>query len=99
MVQLIPQIFLVVVVNYLLQVKLADDMRCHVAADLSGLVFFSTEDFSTSCIQFDLSAFEQCRQADGQFDLHSFEIACTDNPAWNELKQQLITNHFITESK
>lgn len=86
-----------VVVNHLPQVKLADDMLCHVAADLSGLVFFSTADFSTSCIQFNLASFGHCRRGDGSFDLKLLATACEANDALNDLKHQLLANHFITE--
>ena len=72
-------------------------MVCHITPDLSGLVFFSTQDFSTSCIQFDLSPYRDCRLADGQIDLHRFNLACETDGAISELKRQLLEHNFLIE--
>ncbi|MEP7702699.1 hypothetical protein [Paraglaciecola sp. 25GB23A] len=77
--------------------NIAPNMVCHITSDLSGLVFFSTQDFSTSCIQFDLSPYRDCRLADGQIDLHRFNLACKVDEAISELKRQLLKYNFLTE--
>jgi hypothetical protein len=79
--------------------KLADDMLCHVTADLSGLVFFSTDDLSTSCIQFDFTNFPDCRNSDGQLNLDFFNISTTNNESLLELKSQLYEHYFIIETE
>ena len=77
--------------------NIAPNMVCHITTDLSGLVFFSTQDFSTSCIQFDLSPYRDCRLADGQIDLDYFNLVCKTDEALIELKRQLLEHNFLTE--
>ena len=81
----------------LVKFNIAHNMVCHITPDLSGLVFFSTQDFSTSCIQFDLSPYRDCRLADGQIDLHRFNLACKVDEAIGELKRQLLEHDFLIE--
>jgi hypothetical protein len=77
--------------------SIAPNMVCHILPDLSGLVFFSTEDFSTSCIQFDLSPFQKLRLNDGKIDLDRFYLICRTDEALGELKRQLLEHNFLTE--
>jgi hypothetical protein len=87
-----------VAVSHSINIKLAADMLCHVPADYSGLVFFSTKDFSTSCVQFDLSSLIDCRSADGKFIIDQFVLASAGDPSLNELRKQLLEHCFVTES-
>ena len=77
--------------------NIAPNMIWHITTDLSGLVFFSTQDFSTSCIKFDLSPYRDCRLADGQIDLNRFNLAYKTDEALSELKRQLLEHNFLTE--
>jgi hypothetical protein len=86
-----------VALKNLTKFSIAPNMVCHISPDLSGLVFFSTQDFSTSCIQFDLSPFRNCRLADGQIDLIRFNLICKTDEALSELKRQLLEHNFLTE--
>jgi hypothetical protein len=83
--------------NCLEQVVLATDVKCHVPADLSGLVFFSTTDMSTSCVQFSLSLFAELRTTTGSLDMPVFSSLCKDYPSLTPLKDQLLEHKFITE--
>jgi hypothetical protein len=89
----------VLAVNSHTKLKLADDMLCHVTADLSGLVFFSTDDLSTSCIQFDLVSFADCRSSDGQLNLGYFDMTTKSNGPLSELRNQLLEHYFIIETE
>ncbi len=77
--------------------NIALNMVCHITTDLSGLIFFSAQDFSTSCIQFDLSPYGDCRLDDGQIDLNYFNLVCKTHEALSELKRQLLEHNFLTE--